>query len=122
MQTPPPVKITNPANNDTIAIGSGSNPLPIAVTIQPPYKPTGAALSYTDGQGTLVQLSQVQAANFYQDAHDPSIWYAGATIGAVGTFTNVKLKVNAHRDSDSNGHPAANSSDTVTGLTISKQR
>jgi hypothetical protein len=90
------------------------------VTIQSPFFPTGATLTNRDAQGNIFQIAQVQAGDFTADPNDSTKYTFKAMLG-TGTWSGVTLKVNAHRDADSGGNPAADATGSVTGLTITKQ-
>lgn len=119
-QTTPTVKITDPTINSTLNIGPLNSTYTISVTIQRPYYPTGGKLTYTDASGGAASLKIFQNTDFIADPNDSTKYTAKFSCGS-GTYNNVTLRVNAHRDADSGGNPAADASDIVTGLTVIKQ-
>ncbi len=115
------VTVTDPKPNQAITIGPGSAMYTISGTIQTNWYLTGASLPYQDANGNPANLAAIQASDFKTDPTDPSKWTVSFSCG-TGTFSKVKLVVNARTDGDSNGNPAQTATVEVTGLTITKQQ
>ena len=90
------------------------------VTITDNFNPTGASLSYLNG-GMPVNLCEVQDHEFTRDPDDGTKYTFKLQVSS-GTYSDVTLKVSAHRDASSanGGTLAADKDDKATGLTVTK--
>lgn len=114
------VSITDPADNASITIGADSATYTVKVTITGTFSPTGGSLAY-QSNGMTTNLCQLQSGDFVKDPNDGTK-YTVNIQAPKGSYTNVTLKIKAHRDASSadGGTPAADADDTSTGLTVTK--